>query len=282
MLWKAVGLFVIVGVLGFGAYLFWSYRRASQEAEAAWAAIAAAPRRTDAVFDVAMLTGLPEVAQRYFLHAIAPGTPLKTTVALRMKGTFLLGDRNSNQPYEMEARQILAPPDAFVWLPIMRSGVVQITGSDGLLDGKAWTRFWINGLVPVVNGQSTPDLVRSAQFRSAVESIWAPAALLPRDGITWHAKGANVAVVSINTFEVPVVIELTLDESGALIQVVGQRWSDANPEKAFRLQPFGGSVEGEATFEGYTIPTMIRVGNLFGTDDFLPFFQAEIVEATYY
>ncbi len=35
------------------------------------------------------------------------------------------------------------------------------------------------------------------------------------------------------------------------------------------------------TAEGYTIPTMVKVGNLFGTDGFLPFFQAQIVEAKY-
>lgn len=281
MLLKVVGLVVAV-VLVAGTYFFWSYRRASEEAESAWAVIAAARHQTSgAVFDPAMVAGLPEVAQRYFRHAIAPGTPLKTTVALRMKGLFLLGDRNSNQPYQMEASQILAPPNAFVWSPVLRSGLLQITGSDGLVNGRAWTQFWINSLVPVVNSQSTPDLVRSAQFRSAVESIWVPAALLPREGITWHAKDADTALVSIETFEVPVVIELTLDKTGAVAEVVGLRWSDANLDKTFRLQPFGGTVEGEATFEGYTIPARVKVGNLFGTDDFLPFFQAEIIGAAY-
>lgn len=282
MLLKVAAVVAVIALVAV-AYFLWSHKRAIDEAESAWATIAAAAQQQagDAVFDPAMVADLPEVAQRYFLHAIAPGTPLKTTVTLRMEGQFLLGDRDSNQPYAMVARQILAPPDAFVWLPVMRSGVLAITGSDGSLNGKAWMQFWINSLLPVVNAQSPPDLVRSAQFRSAMESIWVPAALLPRDGISWEASGANKAIVTISTFENPIVLELTLDETGALTEVVGMRWSDANPEKTFRLQPFGGTIEAEGAFEGYTIPTMVKVGNLFGTDGFLPFFQAEIVEAKY-
>lgn len=95
-----------------------------------------------------MVEGLPEALQRYFTHAIAPGTPLKTTVELEMRGTFLLGDRAKFQTYEMEARQILASPDQFVWIPSLRSGPVHITGSDALVGGEAWTRFWINSLMP--------------------------------------------------------------------------------------------------------------------------------------
>ena len=37
-----------------------------------------------------MLAHLPEVAQRYFARAIAPGTPLFRTVRLEMQGSFIL------------------------------------------------------------------------------------------------------------------------------------------------------------------------------------------------
>ena len=79
----------------------------------------------------------------------------------------------------------------------------------------------------------------------------------------------------------PIAFDLTLDQNGAVVQVVGQRWSNANPEQAFRLQPFGGSVEAEATFGGFTIPAILKVGNHFGTGDYFPFFQAEILSAVY-
>jgi hypothetical protein len=64
-------------------------------------------------------------------------------------------------------------------------------------------------------------------------------------------------------------------------QVVGMRWSDANSSKRFQLQPFGGTMEQEATFDGYTIPSMVRVGNMFGTDDYFPFYEARVLRAIY-
>jgi len=66
-----------------------------------------------------------------------------------------------------------------------------------------------------------------------------------------------------------------------VLEVVTMRWSDANPDKTFRLQPFGGNMEAETSFLGFTIPSLIKVGNHFGTDDYLPLFQAQITKAEY-
>lgn len=280
MLLKAVAAFLVLIIVVAG-YLFASYRLAVSDAERAWTEIARTAVPPPGVFDPAMVSGLPEVAQRYFLHAIAPGTPLKTTVELRLKGVFLLGDKNSSQSYDMEARQILAPPDKFVWMPVLRSGPLTITGSDAVLDGRAWMRFWIASLFPVADIPTSPDLVCSAQFRSAIESIWAPAAILPRDGIAWKAVGPDTASVTIDLPGGPVVLQFTLDQAGALKAVVGLRWSDANPQKRFQLQPFGGTMEEEATFDGYTIPSVVKVGNMFGTADYFAFYQAQILQAVY-
>jgi hypothetical protein len=233
------------------------------------------------VFAPEMVAHLPEVARRYFAHAIAQGTPLRTTVELEMHGAFLLGDKASYQSYAMEARQILRPPLEFVWVPRMRSGIVRISGSDALVGGRAWTRFWLNGLAPVANATTSPDLVRSAQFRSAMEGIWVPASLLPENGVDWEQIRSDRARVHIRRMQPAVVLELTFDQSGRVREVVGQRWSNANPERVFRLQPFGGTMHGEATFGGYTIPSRLSVGNHFGTDEYLPFFQVEITHANY-
>jgi hypothetical protein len=98
-------------VLAAGAAVaaFWSYRSAMKEARDAWVQIASGARQSDNVYSANLVAELPEIAQRYFNHAIAPGTPLKNIVELDMGGTFLLGDRSSYQTYSMEARQILHP-----------------------------------------------------------------------------------------------------------------------------------------------------------------------------
>jgi hypothetical protein len=79
-----------------------------------------------------------------------------------------------------------------------------------------------------------------------------------------------------------VVLHLTLNDDGAVREVVGQRWSNANSEARFKLQPFGGTAVAEATFQGLTIPNEISAGNHYGSEDHLPFFQARLTEARYW
>lgn len=278
-MWKWILLAILALIVVALVVAFGVYRSASGEAEAAFADVQTRAKPASGTFDPAMLAGLPEIAQRYFTHAIAPGTPLSTAVRLEMEGTFLLGDAKQFQTYSMRARQVLAPPSEFVWIPEMKSGVMQISGSDALVNGTGWTRFWINGLVPVVNQQTSHDLVRSALTRSAMEAVWAPASLLPANGAMWEQTGPNTARLTLTTGIEPV--DVTLDEAGRVLEIVTMRWSDVNPEKTFRLQPFGGTAEAEATFGGFTIPSQLEVGNHYGTDGYLPFFQATITSAEY-
>lgn len=259
-----------------------SYQAAMAEAQAAWQRIAARARPDVPLFDPAIVSSLPEIAQRYFRHAIAPDTPLHRRVELEMTGTFLLGSKDRPQRYRMAARQILAPGEGFVWLPRMRNGPVRISGSDGMVDGQAWTRFWLQGLIPVADQRTTPDLLRSAAFRSVAEGVWAPASLLPMAGAQWEQVGHDQARVTFTRAAPPVTLQLSLTPDGAIRELVGQRWSNANPQKVFRLQPFGGTVLAHRRFGGFTIPSQVALGNLYGTPDYLPFFQAEIVSARYF
>ncbi|GLQ55907.1 DUF6544 family protein [Devosia nitrariae] len=272
-------LAVVVALIAAVVVAYGLYRRATSDAEAAMADVAARARPAGRTFDKAMLSVLPEIAQRYFTHAIAPGTPLSSTARLEMQGTFLLGDKSRFQTYEMQARQILAPPAEFVWIPEMKSGPMHISGSDALVRGAAWTRFWINGLLPVVNAQASPDLYRSALTRAAMEAIWVPASLLPEHGVRWEQTGPNTARLFFTTDIEPV--DMTLDADGRVIEIVTMRWSDVNPDRTFRLQPFGGTIEVEATFGGFTVPSQIKVGNHYGTDPYLPFFQVRLISADY-
>jgi hypothetical protein len=278
-MWKWIVLIIVVALVAVLTIAYGLYRQAAAEAEAAMVDIKSRAKPALQTFEAAMISGLPEIAQRYFRHAIMPGSGLGLIAQLEMQGTFLLGDKGQSQNFEMQARQILAPPSEFVWIPEMRSGLSTITGSDALVSGAAWTRFWINGLFPVVNQRTSPDLVRSALTRSAMEAIWVPASLLPENGVTWEQTGPNTARLSFNTGVEPV--DITLDADGRMTEIVTMRWSDANPEKKFRLQPFGGTIEAEARFGGFTIPSDIKVGNHYGTDAYFSFFQARITSAEY-
>lgn len=55
-----------------------------------------------------------------------------------------------------------------------------------------------------------------------------------------------------------------------------QRWSNANPEKKYRLQLFGGYLSEFRLFGGFRLPTHVEAGNHFDTDQYFPFFVADL------
>lgn len=255
------------------------YRTRMTEAEQAWATLNA-PSLTLA-FDPAQLADQPEIARRYLTHAIAPGTPLQPNVTLTMTGAFRLGDAANPRELAMQARQRLAAPGAFVWIAHMSGGGMSIDGSDGFDGRHGWTRFWMFRALPLVQSASTEGVDRSALARPALEAVWAPAALHPALGAIWKQTGPDSAEVTFPNGPEPVTISLTLTPEGAVATVVTQRWSDANPEKTFQWQPFGGEAHAEAPFGGYTIPTKMEAGNHFGTPAYFAFFDVEITGADY-
>ena len=236
------GVALILLVTGLGAA--WliansAYRQHQAEVETAWNEIAANAASATSFYEPAMVADLPEIAQRYFNHAIAPGTPLSTIVELEMDGRFLLGDRDKFQTYEMSARQILSAPSEFIWRVELRSGPIVVTGSDGLRGTHAWMRMWMFWSIPLVQVAATEGLDRSALTRPALEAIWAPASLLPAYGARWEQLSSDKARVTLGKGTTQTVVSMTIAESGRVIDIVADRWSDANPQKVFQLQPLG-------------------------------------------
>lgn len=221
-----------------------------------------------------MVADLPEPARRYFTYTIKPGTPLLPVAIIEMTGRFSLGTKEDPRYQPMEARQILAAPDGFVWEMRTREGM-PLSGSDS----GSWTRFRIVGLIPVARLGGDPDHTRSAFGRYAAEAvIWAPAALLPGPGITWTAVDDDTARVIIHHDDLSQAVDVTVDSEGKPVVASFQRWSNANPEKEHRLQPFGAIMADFREVGGYRLPFRVEAGNMFGTDDYHPFFLADVTE----
>jgi hypothetical protein len=273
---------IVAGTVGLGVGAAYAVRAADERrAQAAWAQLAglgAAAARPDR-FDPRMVEGLPAPARRYFLRSIAPGTPLRTVAEIEMEGELGLGDRADPRYLPMRARQILAPPHGFVWVPEMGKWPMRISGSDGYALGGAWTRFWLLGMVPVARAADTPDLARSAAARGIAEALlWVPAALLPGESVAWEPIDERRARVAVRHGGERFPVELEVAEDGRLLSLAMPRWSDANPERTFRWQPFGGTVAEVRTFGGYTVASRVDAGNHFGTDAYFPFFRARVLD----
>ncbi len=243
------------------------------------AALSALQPVRPARFDPAMVAGLPGPAQRYFRFAIRPGTPLYTVARITMAGRFSLGTREVPDYMAMTARKVLASPAGFAWSMAARRGVMRISGSDAAVGSESWTHFWLMGLVPVARAGGNGDHWRSAFGRHVAEAVfWTPAALLPGSGVVWEAVDDATARVTVTHDGIAQPVEVSVDAEGRPVTVVFPRWSDANPDKTWRLQPFGGHLSEFRDFGGFRLPTHVEAGNHFGTDAYFPFF---IVDVTY-
>jgi len=220
----------------------------------------------------ALVAGLPEPARRYFNYTIQAGTMLRTVAEIDMTGELGLGSQDDPKYRSMQASQILAPPHGLVWN--VKTG--RISGSDGATPERSWTRFWLFGFAPVVRARGQ-DHRRAAFGRVVIEgAVWAPASLLPGEHVHWEPLGQNSARVIVDFNGLEQAVDIFVGNEGALTKVVIQRWTNANPEKMFREQPFGGYVSGFKNFSGYRLATRIEVGNHFGTPDYFPFYSANI------
>lgn len=272
-----VGLLIVVAALG-----LWVNSRDTAQAARVWAALEAVREAEPPRYDPAMVSDLPEVVQRYFARAIDHGTPLHRMVRLQMEGSFIL---NGNA-MPMRARQILAPPaQGFVWQADVGAGLMRFGGSDGYhRDGaraESWTKFWLHGLIPLARIGGTEDHARAAATRVMMEAIWAPATLLPQFGAEWVQTGPDSAEVRFADTSGLEPMQITFDAEGTPLEVVALRWTDANPEKVYRLQPFGGRLLEMGRHGGFLIPIRVEMGNMFGTPDYAPFFLATITNAEF-
>jgi hypothetical protein len=263
---------VILVLLILVALLVWRMSDALRTT-AAWRRLASMADASPRSFDPAMTAGLPEPARRYFAYSITPGTPLARVVELTMEGDLSLGDSRNPKRQPIRARQILAPPEGLVW----RVGGNFVSGSDGALPETSWTRFWVAHLLPVARISGTSDHRRSAFGRLVAEAaIWAPAALLPSKSVTWEASGPDAVRATVSLAGLVQSVNIDVNEEGAPIRVTIDRWSDANADHTYRLQPFGGTLSDHRGFGGYRLATRIEAGNHFGTPDYFPFYRVRV------
>lgn len=226
-------------------------------------------------FTPAMVADLPAPARRFFTFAIAAGTPLYTVARLEMQGQFGMGDKAAPGYMPMRARQVLAAPHGFVWAMACRSGARAMSGSDS----GAWTRFWLAGLAPVARFGGTRDHRLSAFGRFVAEAVfWTPAAVLPGPNVRWTQVGKNVARMTMRFGDLEQAVDVTVAQNGQPTQLAFARWSNANRDKVYRFQPFGGYLSQFRVFDGFTLPTHVEAGNNFATDEYFAFFIADITD----
>lgn len=230
---------------------------------------------SSAVFDPRSVEALPEPVARYLRHAIAPGTPLASAVRLTMHGEIKLKRWRA-----FKAEQVIRWDQGMIWQAKVRMGVLTIRGFDRIVDGAGSMRWRLSGLIPVM-ADSGPDITRSAIGRLLIESVWLPSVHATHGA--WEPSDSAHAAVTLTAQGQEGRVLLGVGEEGGLREVSIKRWGDPDGTGAFRLADFGGLVEDEARFAGYTIPSRLRVGWHFGSDSFEAgeFFRVTIDTASF-
>ena len=99
--------------------------------------------------------------------------------------------------------------------------------------------------------------------------------------MTWEGLGPDTARVTVTRGALSRAVDVEVAPDGRPITVHFQRWSDANPERRYRLQPFGGVLSDFREVAGFRIPFTVEAGSMFGTEAYFPFFRARIAEVRF-
>lgn len=244
--------------------------RAARSVAADWRAIVRSSTRPD-LFTADLISGLPEPAQRWLLHAIAPDAPLFEAVRLTSRGRI---DLRGWRPFR--ATQVLSRR-GFVWSATAVVAGVPVTGYDLYRSGRGEMRWRLLALAPVMTASGT-DVTRSAAGRWAAEIV----SLLPTvfRSATW-TSGADpdTAVASWPDGDRNHDIALTIGSTGQLRQVALERWG--NPDgTAYRPCRFVVTAKEERTFGPLTMMSAFSAAWQSG-DQRNDFFEAEITEASF-
>ncbi len=229
-------------------------------------------------FSEEMVADLPDPAQRYFLHAIKQGTPLATKLYWNWSGQMKPA---REMPWmDLTSEQISVKERGFVWKARAGKGPLILTAADHYKDGEGRMRISLFGLVPIVNA-SGPDLSKASLGRVVVESMFMPSSLLPGPHVQIDGVNESHFEVTVGLYGEKSTITLTVDQEGRVREYVIGRWGNLTDDGSYRYIPYGGIVEEERTFGGYTIPSRAVVGWWYGTEQYLEVIRLRVDEARF-
>ena len=241
--------------------------------EELWGSVSSTPGQ---LFTPELTVGLPDFVQRYLNHAIAPGTKLASAVRLKMHGEIKL-----KSWFPFTAEQVIAWDVGMIWNATVKMYGAPIYGFDRLINHEGEAQWKMLGLIPIVSAKG-PDTTRSCSGRILTEAVWLPS-ILCRKEVVWQESGSHTGIAIVIVEGERSELTVSGKENGALISSSIDRWGNLGGD-AFRSIPFGGIVEKERTFGGYTIPTELRVGWYFDTPKFEPegeFFRCTVDHAEF-
>jgi hypothetical protein len=223
-------------------------------------------------FSAALTAGLEEPVRRYFAHALADGAQLSRGVRLEASGRIRVGAwLRFESVWEGDGR-------SFSWSATSGPGPLpflkvhdRFANGVGSMDIRLRPPLKRLPALRLLHADSE-DVARSGAGRAALEALWTPASLLPGRGVTWRAESDQLIVATWTVAPETPEVHIAIDANGGVRSYWSQRWRDS---KAGYV-PFGADVHAERDFAGMTIPSRLTAGWGYGTDQWTPFFEAEV------
>ncbi|CCF18295.1 conserved hypothetical protein [Pseudorhizobium banfieldiae] len=228
------------------AILAWQRLKQLHEDDSTWAALASKTPWHDESFDETMVAGLPVAARRFFLFAIRPGTPLRTVVEVKSTAKISIGHR---PPAEVTTYQILAAPHGSLSRYYSKNSLALFSGNSLVYEGRACLRFWCWKMFPF--GSSGASVTVLFERMGIDAALWAPAGLLPRNGVIWQEISDTAARATMTSGELTQSIEIMVQPTGQLEWVRGP-----GPDATIAVP------SGFRLFDGYQLPTNVKFQNV--------------------
>ncbi len=172
-----------------------------------------------------MLKGLPEPVQRYLTYSGVIGKPFVETVHIRQVGKFRPG---FNQPWmDLSADQYYSvTPPAFIWDATLKMGGLPLIRIRDRYENGQGNMFAKMAAIYPLFDEKGDKLTQGAMVRYLSEMIWFPSAFLG-ENITWKAIDDHSAEVTLSDAGKSVSATMFFDESGRLVDLVANRYSQA-------------------------------------------------------
>lgn len=256
-------LFMLIAGLLVSALALLFYRVIEvRDRDTAWGFLTSRTPWHDLPFDIALVADLPEPARRFFTFAIGPGAPMRTVAELRITGKLSVGSKRFG-PFAMRAYQVLSAPHGSVTRFYSIGRRLPLSGAAVLNGEHARMTFWFLRLIPL--SRLNQSLSAEALFaRMIVEALlWTPAALLPREGISWQLTGQHEAKLIVASGRFAQEFEIAVDADGRLqsIRATGTEGSEMGNSWG---GPLYASPSDFRRFGGYCLPASVEFGRSDG------------------
>ncbi|WP_225984775.1 DUF6920 family protein [Noviherbaspirillum aerium] len=209
---------------------------------------------TSKTVDFNTLAALPLPVHRFFRAVLKDGQPIVTGAHVKHQGMFNMSESGEKwYPFISDQRVVTQRP-GFDWdarIEVMPGLNVHV--HDAYVAGDGILHASLLGLFTVAHLHGNSEVAKGELMRFFAEAAWYPTALLPSQGVRWHAVDENSAAATLEDGDTKLTMLFTFTEAG-LIDTVRAEARGRAVEGTIIPTPWQGRFWNYTQRAGMTIP----------------------------